>query len=161
MLIVREYTPADATWVLAQHIAHYTQVENFDASFGATVEGLLVHARRTDPNEAVTGWIAEFDGAQAGCIFLSRDGPGVARVHLLFVREDVRGTGVGQRLLETFEIHAATAGYTKCRLATFAEHAYACRLYLRNGYRLSDSFATEAFGRALTEQRWEKAIQAK
>ena len=52
-----------------------------------------------DP-DAEAAWIAEVDGAPAGCVFCVRENATTARLRLLLVEPWARGLGIGARLVE-------------------------------------------------------------
>jgi ribosomal protein S18 acetylase RimI-like enzyme len=60
---------------------------------------------------------------------------GVAEIKRMYVAPDVRGLGLGQRLLAELEVRARRAGYAAVRLETGVHQAAALRLYESAGYR--------------------------
>jgi len=87
------------------------------------------------------GFWLTLDGEQiAGCIGLRRivwaEQPNASRAEIkrMYVREQWRGHGVAQRLLEAAEEFARAAGYGWIYLDTTDDMKAATRLYERNGY---------------------------
>jgi putative acetyltransferase len=62
----------------------------------------------------------------------------------MFVRADVRGLGIGRRLLEALEAHAAGSGLAVLRLETGVAQPEAVRLYERAGYTRRGPFGAYA-----------------
>jgi putative acetyltransferase len=60
----------------------------------------------------------------------------------MFVRAEVRGLGIGRRILEALEAHAAAAGLSVMRLETGVGQPEAVRLYERAGYTRRGPFGT-------------------
>lgn len=59
---------------------------------------------------------------------------GSSELHSMWVRPEVRGRGVGDRLMSAVEEWATRCGYTTLKLAVFPDNAAAIALYLRHGY---------------------------
>lgn len=159
--VLRDLAPGDAGWVIARHAALYARDEGFDASFETLVtEILLGFLRRADPARE-RGFVAELAGRPLGCVFCMAEGPDqpqVARLRLFLIEPEARGSGLAQQMLEAVLTFARAAGYRQMRLWTHESHAAAGRLYARNGFVLTQSSPTRAFGCDLVDQTWERAI---
>jgi ribosomal protein S18 acetylase RimI-like enzyme len=79
--------------------------------------------------------VARLRGRPVGCGAFRPMEPGVAEIKRMYVAPDVRGLGLGQRLLAELEVHARRAGYAAVRLETGVHQAAALRLYESAGYR--------------------------
>jgi len=100
-------------------------------------------------------WIAERDGENVGCVFLIRESEEIARLRLLLVEPQVRGLGIGSRLVEECVRFARRAGYRKIRLWT-NDVLYAARhIYQRVGFRIVHEEPHHSFGHDLVGQTWE------
>jgi DNA-binding MarR family transcriptional regulator/N-acetylglutamate synthase-like GNAT family acetyltransferase len=155
---LRDLAPGDAGWVIGRHGALYARDEGYDARFEALVATILAEfLTRRDPG-CERGWIAEAAGTRLGSIFCMREADGVARLRLFLVEPSARGQGVGQRLLEACQGFARAAGYRRMVLWTHESHRAACALYARNGWTLVSSRPGEAFGQAVVDQDWERAL---
>ncbi len=110
-----------------------------------------------DP-EAEAAWIAEVDGAPAGCVFCVRENGTTARLRLLLVEPWARGLGIGARLVEEVLRFARQAGYTQITLWTNDVLADARRIYQRAGFALDDESRHHSFGKDLTGQNWSRRL---
>ncbi|NZA27143.1 MarR family transcriptional regulator [Luteimonas sp. SJ-92] len=92
-----------------------------------------------DPEELVPPrgllLLAHLDGQPIGCGALKAEGAGVGEIKRMWVAPEARGLGVGQRILEALEAHAARTGLDVLRLDTNRGLAEARAMYVRNGYR--------------------------
>ncbi|MCA8879728.1 MAG: GNAT family N-acetyltransferase [Rhodobacteraceae bacterium] len=158
MTEIRIMTPEDTAWVMERHLSHYCSGEGFDSSFASLVTERLATLRSTDDWGRECGWIAWSGGSRLGSIVFSRDDPETARLRLFYVVPDVRGKGIGRALLARLESHARACGCICLRVATHAEHREARRLYARSGFRRGSVAPVVSFGRALTEEHWEKPL---
>jgi ribosomal protein S18 acetylase RimI-like enzyme len=69
---------------------------------------------------------------------------------------DVRGSGLGRRLLEELLDTARANGFERAVLETFSDLTAAAHLYLEHGFRVVSSETAPRWGRAeLTYQRYE------
>ena len=81
-------------------------------------------------------YLAEIDGAVAGCIALRPMGDGICEMKRLFVKEEFRGMQIGKLLIEKLFEDARRIGYKAMRLDTFPpKMGKAVRLYESYGFR--------------------------
>ena len=88
-------------------------------------------------------FLARWNGAAVGCggVAFFTD---FAEVKRMYVRDAMRGRGVGQALLARIEAEARQAGFTLLRLETGSHQAAALRLYARAGFQLCPAFGIYA-----------------
>jgi DNA-binding MarR family transcriptional regulator/predicted GNAT family acetyltransferase len=107
---------------------------------------------------AEAAWIAEVDGAPAGCVFCVREDATTARLRLLLVEPWARGLGIGARLVDEVLRFARQAGYTQITLWTNDVLTAARRIYQRAGFTLDDENQHHSFGVDLTGQNWSRDL---
>lgn len=81
-------------------------------------------------------WLAEVEGEIIGCIAL-RPLPqkkNSCEVKRLYVRQNHRGQGIADKLLESLHAYATAKTYSWCYLDTKDDLQTAVKFYLRNGY---------------------------
>jgi GNAT superfamily N-acetyltransferase len=153
---LRELEIGDAGWLIERHAVLYARDDGFDASFEALVAEILAAFIRNRDPATERAFIAVEDGRRLGSIFCVQSGePEVAKLRLFLLDPEVRGRGLGQRLLDACLDFAREAGYRRLRLWTHESHRAACALYARNGFRLTASRPVHSFGQDLVEQTWE------
>lgn len=157
-ITIRSAVAADADWVIAQHGHHYTQHDGFDGTFEPLVASIVTTFFGQHDVGKERGWIAEVNGKKVGCIFCVRQSEFTAKLRLFLTHPDVRGQGLGQRLLATCTDFARNAGYRDMALWTHASHTAACALYARSGWTLQDEKEVHSFGCDLVEQSWTRAL---
>ncbi|MUL43903.1 MarR family transcriptional regulator [Streptomonospora sp. PA3] len=153
--VLREPRPGDLGWVVERHGALYAAEYGWDSAFEAWVARLVADYGLPSDRPGQALWIAEADGARAGCIACSREDERTARLRLFLVEPGARGRGVGTALIERCLDFARSAGYRAMVLSTYSVLADARRLYQAAGFRLVSSEPERAFGRDLTAQVWE------
>lgn len=155
---LRGLGPGDLGWVVQRHGALYWNEFHWDDSFEALVARIVAdYAAEHDP-ERENAWIAEVDGARAGCIFCCKRDDETAQLRILLVEPWARGQGVGRRLVDECLVFARQAGYSKMVLWTNDVLVSARRIYETVGFELAEEELHHSFGQDLVGQYWELAL---
>lgn len=153
--LLRPHQPGDMGWVVHRHGVLYAQEygwdEHFEALVGTVVATFIQHY---DPKRERC-WIAEKDGAVVGSVFLVRRSPAVAQLRLMLVEPNVRGLGLGTRLVSKCVRFARQVGYRKITLWTNSVLTAARRIYQAAGFQLVRSERHHSFGHDLIGETWE------
>ncbi|WP_353807166.1 GNAT family N-acetyltransferase [Agromyces sp. SYSU T00194] len=88
-----------------------------------------------------------------GCVGVTLPEPGVAELRRMWVADDLRGAGIGRRLLAEAERLATDAGARSIRLETNASLAEAIGLYRASGFREVPPFNDEPYAHHWFEKR--------
>jgi DNA-binding MarR family transcriptional regulator/N-acetylglutamate synthase-like GNAT family acetyltransferase len=153
-VVLRDLRPGDYGWIVARHGVLYFHEYGWGLGFEALVARVVADfAEQEQEQRFRRGWIAEVDGAPAGCI-LSVDGDqeGDAKLRLLLVEPWARGLGVGGRLIDAVVDHARERGARRVVLWTNHPLVEARRLYERRGFTLIAEEPHADWGVPLTGQ---------
>jgi GNAT superfamily N-acetyltransferase len=142
-------------WIVHRHGALYSQEERYTTAFEGVVAEVVAGFLRRNDTRYERCWIAEKDGAFAGCVMVVRKSPRVAKLRLLLVEPSARGLGIGSALIQECIVFARQAGYRKMTLWTHKNLRAARRLYRQAGFRLVSSTPNPSFGRKLIDEIWE------
>jgi DNA-binding MarR family transcriptional regulator/GNAT superfamily N-acetyltransferase len=156
-VVLREPRPGDLGWILQRHGDLYAREYGYDETFEGLVARIVADFAGHDPARE-RAWIAEVDGARAGCVMCVRRDDTTAQLRLLLVEPAARGRGVGGRLVDECLAFARAAGYARISLFTYDAHAEARRIYERAGFTLDEHRPVRAHGRDLVEQTWSRAL---
>lgn len=94
--------------------------------------------------------LASADGSLAGCIALRKLKDGICEMKRLFIRDEFRGQGIGNALIEKLTEEARITGYQKMRLDTYPpKMSKAVRLYESHGFRQIEPYYRNPYGETL------------
>lgn len=147
--------PGDLGWVIKAHGEVYAAEYGWDVSFEALVARIVADFACHPAAARQAGWIAEVDGDRAGCVLCTAADQDTAELHILLTLPAARGLGVGSSLVRTCLDFARGAGYRRMRLWTNDVLVAARRIYLANGFRLTDEERHHSFGADLVGQTYE------
>jgi DNA-binding MarR family transcriptional regulator/GNAT superfamily N-acetyltransferase len=156
--VLRTFRPGDLGVIAARQAILYREVHGW----GQEIETIELEVTAAFLREFKPGreqcWVAEVDGVLAGSIFLVEDGPGVARLRLLYVEPFARGLGAGEALVAQCVAFAREAGYGEIVLWTHAVLASARRLYAAHGFQLVETWTHDDFGKPEVSETWRLAL---
>jgi ribosomal protein S18 acetylase RimI-like enzyme len=155
--IRRELRPGDLGAIVAHHGRVYGEEYGVDATFEGHVASTVAHAAARgfpSPGEAIC--LVESDGEHSGSIALTDEGDGEAAIRWFVLSPEVRGRGIGRRLLDEIMARAAEVGYARVSLETFSELEAAAHLYRDAGFAVVSADDAPRWGRErITYQRYE------
>lgn len=141
------------------HADYYSRTSGFGLPFEAKVARELAEfcVRYDDRRDGL--WLALSGGSIHGSIAVdglhARDDS--AHLRWFIASDEVRGTGVGTRLLDAAVAFCRSNDYTRVHLWTFAGLDAARHLYERFGFKLVHQQRGSQWGREVDEQRFELA----
>lgn len=151
---IRGLRPGDLGWVVQRHGAVYFDEFGWNADFEALIATIVADFQMHHKPDRENAWIAEVDGARAGCVFCCERDDTTAQLRILLVESWARGLQIGSRLVDECVTFARSAGYASITLWTNDVLAAARRIYEAAGFRLVDEERHHSFGHDLTGQNW-------
>jgi DNA-binding MarR family transcriptional regulator/GNAT superfamily N-acetyltransferase len=153
--LLRAPGPGDLGWIVREHGLAYAQEYGFDATFeGLVAQVVADYGTGHDPDRE-SAWIAEVDGAPAGCVLCVRRDEQTAQLRVLLVDPAARGLGIGARLVTECVAFARRAGYARMVLWTNDILTAARHVYQRAGFVLVSQDQHRSYGHDLTGEWWE------
>ncbi|MBL8675266.1 MAG: MarR family transcriptional regulator [Rhodospirillales bacterium] len=156
--VLRPHRIGDMGWVVASHATLYHREFGWNHEFEALVAEIAAKLILSFDPAREASWIAEKDGRQIGSAFVVRDSDEVARLRLVLVEPEARGTGLGRRLVREAERFARAAGYRKMTLWTNNVLLAARAIYASEGYALVAEEPYHKFGCDLVGETWDKPL---
>jgi DNA-binding MarR family transcriptional regulator/GNAT superfamily N-acetyltransferase len=146
---VRDLVSGDLGWVIQRHGEVYADEYGWSMDFEGLVARIVSDFWATRRPARERAWLAEIDGARAGCVFCVEREPDCAQLRILLVEPWARGLGIGRRLVDDCIAFARDAGYL--RIALWTNEAA--------GFRLVEEEAHHSFGHDLVGQNWELGLR--
>jgi ribosomal protein S18 acetylase RimI-like enzyme len=160
--IRRALRPGDLGAIVAHHGIVYRPEYGLDSTFEAHVgASVAAAAARGFPRSGEAIWIVERDGRHAGSLALTDEGDrGCVRWFVL--DRELRGQGLGRKLVAELVSEAEAAGYEGLFLETFGDLRAAAHIYRSHGFELTSAETGPRWGRAeLTYQHYELSFQSR
>ena len=156
--IRHDLKPGDIGYVLHMHGDIYYRENNYGLEFEQYVAtSLLEFYDRFDPLKDRV-WICEHSDEIIGTLFLVNRGD-IAQLRYFLLKSAFRGIGLGRKLMDEFMTCLHMCGYRSCYLWTTNEQVAATSLYKEYGFVLTEQKFSTAFGKSLTEQRYELVLK--
>ena len=152
-----ELRPGDLDAIVAHHRRVYGQEYGVDSRFGDFVAAAVARAEeRGFPADRETIRVVELDGEHVGSIALTDEGDDEAAIRWVVFSPEIRGNGLGRRLVGEVLAFAEDHGYRRVWLETFSELQAAAHLYLERGFVVTSTDTAPRWGReSITMQRYE------
>lgn len=158
-VILREPECGDIGWVVHRHGALYHAEYGWDRSFEALVAKVAAEFIETFDAKRDCCRIAEKDGRIVGSAFVvGTSDPKTSKLRLVYVEPNMRGTGLGRRLVEECMTFARGVGYERMTLWTNDPLVAARKLYQRLGFAMTDAEPVTAFGHRMMSETWQRDL---
>ncbi len=154
-IIIRNHLRAgDVGAIVWLHGLLYGQERGFDYTFDAYVAEPLSHfIKNMTPSERI--WIVEKNDEVKGSIAIVKVSETQAQLRWFLLHPDLRGLGLGKRLIQAAMDFCRDAGYQSIQLWTISEQETAIHLYQSFGFRKTLGEDRTLWGRTVHEEKYE------
>lgn len=150
--------PGDMGAIVALHGQLYAEECGFDTTFEPYVAvPLAEYVLAASPRERL--WVVEKEGLVKGCAAIVQADEEKAQLRWLLLHPELRGQGLGRRLLQETVAFAGEQNYRSIILWTVDILTPAARLYHSCGFLLREEKETRIWGRLLKEQLYELPLE--
>jgi len=150
-----ELKPGDLGYVIYRHGKLYGEEYQYGIAFETYVaQGIYEFYKNYNP-ERDRVWICEHDKRIVGFLLLMHRENNAAQLRYFYLEPEYRGIGLGKRLMDLYMDFLKEKKYQSSYLWTTHELHSAASLYKRHGFKLTEEKSSEAFGKALKEQRYD------
>ncbi len=155
ILLRNDLRPGDLGAIVRLHGIVYTREHGFDRTFEAYVAaGVADFGSASDPRRQ-RAWILEKDGAVAGSIAIVERPGNEAQLRWFLIESELRGRGLGRRLLGEALRYCLGQGYKKVFLWTLEQLPAAGHIYRTCGFMKTDEKIHPLWGKTVREERYE------
>lgn len=151
--------PGDLGYITYLHGYFYNREYGYGIQFESYVaEGLNEFYQNYDRHKDKI-WICEHSGEIIGSLLSMHRGENNAQLRYFLILPAYRGIGLGKKLMSLFIDNLNNCRYKSSYLWTTAELETAASLYKRYGFKLTEEKKSTAFGKMVTEQRYDLVLQ--
>ena len=156
--IRHDLRPGDVGYITYLHGILYAPEQGWDHTFDAYVAiPLAEFARSQSSRERI--WIVEDSVRIVGSLAIVKFSEIDAQLRWLLLIPEMRGQGIGRKLVEEALDFCRDAGYSSVFLWTVNTLPIAARLYQSVGFRNTEELTHELWGRTVTEVKYELALK--
>ncbi len=157
--IRRELRPADPARIAELHRAVYVPEFGLNEAFVRGVaEGIEAAVRTGWPARSGAVWLIGENERMSGCLALTDEGA-VGRVRWFVLAPELRGQGLGRRLMDGLLEHALQAGHSMLELETFSALTAAAHIYRSAGFSVVWERETSVWGPPIVYQHYELRLR--
>jgi ribosomal protein S18 acetylase RimI-like enzyme len=155
IVIKTHIEPGDLGYIIHLHGKLYKEEYDYGLTFEMYVaKGMYEFYKNYNPQKDRV-WMAMHNSDVAGFLLLMHRENNTAQLRYFLLQPDYRGIGLGKKLMDLYMDFLKKCGYQSAFLWTTHEQAAAAALYKKYGFKLMDEKPSKAFGKQLTEQRYE------
>lgn len=153
--ILRQHEPGDMGWVIFRNAVVYWDEYRWNERYEALVAKICADFVNNFDPKRERCWIAEMDGERVGSVFLVKgDDEKTSKLRFLIVEPQVRGLGLGSKLVDECIRFARRSGYEKMTLWTNSVLLAARHIYEKAGFRVVKKEKHHSFGQDLVGETW-------
>jgi N-acetylglutamate synthase-like GNAT family acetyltransferase len=150
--------PGDVGYITYLHGTLYANDQGWDNTFDAYVAiPLSEFAKSHSSRERI--WIVEKGDRIVGSVTIVKFSDKKAQLRCLLLDPEVRGMGLGRRLVEEALDFCRVVGYSSVFLWTVNKLPIAAHLYQSAGFKQTEELTHELWGSTVTEVRYELALK--
>jgi len=154
-LTLTKYQPGGLATLCALQSEYYAREWGFDHRYEAVVSrNMSEFLDRYNPDRDFVQLVLQNRVVKGGIVIDSMDGQ-IAQLHWFILHADLRGSGMGSRLVTNAMTFVREKGYPKVSLSTFQGLDAARYLYEKSGFILTEEKEAATWGRSVIEQRFE------
>lgn len=147
--------PGDIGYITYLHGRLYRKEYNYGIDFEIYIaSGLFEFYQHYDLKKDRV-WICEHHDKIIGFLLLMHRKNNSAQLRYFLIEPEYRGVGLGKKLMELSLDFFYKSNYQSCYLWTTDELGAAASLYRRYGFILAAEKSSKAFGKKITEQRFD------
>ena len=147
--------PGDLGYITYLHGKIYHEMYGFDTTFEPYVARPLSDFSLDEDKSRQQIWVVEMDDKIVGSVAIVDAGNNKAQLRWLLLTEEVRGMGIGKKLVKEAMDFCREKRYDNVFLWTVDALHTAKTLYLKNGFNLTEEIRHVMWGVDVNEQRYD------
>ena len=155
LVTIRNHRMGDIGYLIHQHAVFYNRESAFDISFESYVAKTMIKFIDGYDENRERLWIVEKDDMIMGSIAIVHVDDKTAQLRWFLLDQEVRGRGIGKKLVSTALDFCREKKYKKVFLMTSRDQKTARALYSRYGFEIKETKEYEIWGQLMGEEIWE------
>ncbi|WP_434798189.1 GNAT family N-acetyltransferase [Terrisporobacter vanillatitrophus] len=156
---IRNYKSEDVDYIIKIHKKLYSREYKFSSVFSEYVEKYVKLFDQSHNENKENIWIAEIDSKPVGVIAIVEDESKSAQVRWFLIEPDMRGKGLGHKLVKTALDFCKEKNYTHVFLWTADILKAARHIYKSHGFNLTESLDNTTWtDKLVKEERWDLSL---
>lgn len=155
-ILVRNYKKEDIDYIIERHRVIYDKEYGFSSEFMDYVEKYVKEFDKNHDEAMENIWIAETGGKRVGMIAIAKAEEDTAQLRWFLIEPEMRGKGLGHRLMKMAVDFCKEKGYRHVFLWTVDILEAARHLYQAYGFALTETVENDAWtDDVIKEERWD------
>lgn len=153
---IRPYMEEDIKYVIDRQISLYETERQFTTQIWKDylIKGVICLVEKFD-EEKDCMLILECDGNAMGCVAITHGEEKIAQLRYFFIEPELRGLGVGTKLLNQALDFCRERNYEHVFLWTVSAQESARTLYKKAGFHITETSENNNWGVPVLEEKWE------
>lgn len=152
---IRSFLPQDLGTIVEKHYELYKTEFGFDLTFKDYVGNAVDQFAKSHDKNKENIWVVEMGERVVGSIAIVKVDDKTAQLRWFLIDPDLRGKGLGNKLMATAVDFCRLKGYTCIFLWTVSILQAARHLYQQYGFSLTATEEHDVWGKHLIEERWD------
>lgn len=154
-ITIRDFSQDDINYVISRHIILYKQEYGLSSAFGDYVKNGVNQFAQHYNKDKECMLIPEMNGQPVGSIVIVKADNETAQLRYFLLEAEVRGRGLGHRLIDMALNFCLEKGYKHVFLETISSLEAARHLYAGKGFTLTKTRKNYSWGNVVLEERWD------
>ncbi len=156
---IRSFTKKDIEFVIRRHIEMYNKEYDLTSDIWKNYvkEGVQLFADNFNPDKDCM-YMIDYKDAPSGCIAITHASAQTAQLRFFLIDSNLRGFGLGRRLMDLAISFCKEKKYEHVFLWTFSGLEAARYLYKEYGFNITKVRENSEWGRSILEEKWEISL---
>jgi len=150
----RKVVPGDAEAIVELHERLYVAEYGMGQAFVDGVRDSVAAAIERGWPAGGGAWLVDSDDGLAGCLGLTDESDGLGKLRWVLLHPDLRGSGLGRRMIAGAVAEGRHLGFERLELDTFGALRSAAAIYRSQGFRCVSEERTEKWGPPIVFQHY-------
>ena len=154
-IIIRNFIAEDINYVISRHRVLYEEEYGLTSVFSDYVDKGVHHFAKHYDKNCECMLIAEVEKKPVGSIVIVKSDDSTAQLRYFLIEPEMRGRGLGHRLVKMALDFCREKGYKHAFLETISSLKTARHIYKSHGFTLTSSHENPTWGENILEERWD------